>query len=78
MKQAGELAARYRLVTPATGAVVLETDAQYLEAGLTPPPDKGIPAIPEPRDILLLAVCAVIVFAAFRATRRRACVSTRA
>ncbi|MBW7863421.1 MAG: hypothetical protein H3C30_03285 [Candidatus Hydrogenedentes bacterium] len=78
VKQAGELAARYRLVTPATGAVVLETDAQYLEAGLTPPPDKGIPAIPEPRDILLLAVCAVIVFAAFRATRRRACVSTRA
>ena len=31
-----KLATKYRLVTPVTGAVVLETDEQFEEAGLTP------------------------------------------
>lgn len=51
------LAVANRLVTPVSGAVVLETDAQYRAAGLEPPaPQQTVPAVPEPGLWLLLAV----------------------
>lgn len=44
-----ELAGRWQLVTPVSGAVVLETKAQYQAAGLTPVDPLTTPAIvPEP------------------------------
>ena len=55
------LAVRYQLVTPVSGAVVLETAEQYQATGLTPV-DKGtVPTIPEPEMIALLAVVGVLL-----------------
>ncbi len=52
-----ELAARYQLVTPVSGAVVLETQQQYDEHGLTPADGDAtpsIPGVPEPSTGLLV------------------------
>lgn len=46
--EAGQLAARYQLVTPVSGAVVLETQAQYKQAGLQPAGPESVPSVPEP------------------------------
>ena len=56
-----QLAARHQLVTPLTGAVVLENQAQYQEAGLTPVDPATVPVIPEPSTWVLLAMGAVIL-----------------
>ena len=56
-----ELAARYQMVTPFSGAVVLETQQQYDEHGLTPADGDAtprIPNIPEPSTSLLLLLTA--------------------
>jgi len=68
----GALAAAARLVTPWSGAVVLETDAQYAEQGLkasgkASAQQTGV--IPEPAIIGLLASLVVIALVAIR--RRR-------
>ena len=61
------LAARYQLVTPVSGAVVLETREQYEEAGLRPVEPGSVPTIPEPEIVLLLLVAgALLTFAFFR------------
>ena len=49
-----QLAARYQLVTPVSGAVVLETQAQYQQAGLQPVPPESVPTVPEPSATVLL------------------------
>jgi hypothetical protein len=59
--EALQLALRYQLVTPLTGAVVLETQQQYQEAGLEPVPPGTVPTIPEPEIWMLLVVVASIV-----------------
>lgn len=46
--EAMRLAQLYQLVTPVSGAVVLETAQQYAEAGLKPVDATTVPAIPEP------------------------------
>jgi len=52
-----DLAARWQLVTPVTGAVVLETRQQFTEAGLTPVDPLTTPQIvPEPSTGALLMV----------------------
>ncbi len=53
---ARDLAATYQLVTPVSGAVVLETQAQYDRHGLTPVDPITVPAIPEPGTWALLAL----------------------
>jgi hypothetical protein len=58
--EAVALAASYQLVTPLTGAVVLETAQQYQEAGLTPVAPGTVPGIPEPSTWLLLIVAAMV------------------
>jgi hypothetical protein len=50
------LAARHQLVTPVSGAVVLETHAQYERAGLEPAAPASVPTIPEPSAAWLLAL----------------------
>jgi hypothetical protein len=47
------LAARQQLVTPVTGAVVLETKQQYAANGLEPAAPESVPMIPEPGAISL-------------------------
>lgn len=54
--EAVEIASKYHLVTPFTGAVVLETQKQFSQAGLTPVDAKDVPTIPEPETWLLIAV----------------------
>ena len=56
-----ELAARYQMVTPFSGAVVLETRQQYDEHGLTPADGDAtpkIPSVPEPSSSLLVMLAA--------------------
>jgi hypothetical protein len=66
-EEAVKLAARYQLVTPVSGAVVLETSEQYEQAGLRPVDPGSVPTIPEPEVVLLLVVAgALLTFAFFR------------
>mgnify|MGYP004245746737 CR=1 FL=1 len=55
-KKAIALASEHQLVTPVTGAVVLETQEQYDEMGLTPVPFDAVPSIPEPSTWALWCV----------------------
>jgi hypothetical protein len=63
------LAATYQLVTPVSGAVVLESNEQFQLAGLTPVDPQSVPSVPEPGTIALLSL-AVIAVAAIRGIRR--------
>jgi len=54
VSEAIQLASNQQLVTPVTGAVVLETIEQYKEMGLTPVPVDTVPGIPEPSTMLLM------------------------
>jgi len=60
-KTAVDLAVQYRLVTPVSGAVVLETKQQFDEARLTPVSKATVPTIPEPSEWALM----VVAFGAF-------------
>jgi hypothetical protein len=56
-KGAGEaagLAVRYQLVTPVSGAVVLETAEQYAANKLVPAAGESVPTVPEPTSLMLL------------------------
>ena len=57
VERACERGIRYSLVTPVTGAVVLETERQFKEAGLEPVPIDTVPTVPEP-EMWLLLICA--------------------
>lgn len=52
---AASLATKNQLVTPFTGAVVLENQTQYDRYGLSPAASDTVPQIPEPRDLTSLA-----------------------
>lgn len=66
---ATDLALRYHLVTPVSGAVVLETSQQYDEAGLRPVEKGSVPTIPEPDEWMLIAT--VLGLLAWLLLRRR-------
>lgn len=56
-----ELAARYQLVTRYSGAVVLETQQQYTDHGLTPADGNAtpqVPSVPEPSSAMLVILAA--------------------
>ena len=64
------LAAQYQLVTPVSGAVVLETAQQYAQSDLTPVNPGTVPTIPEPEVIVLMVVAgAFLIFLAYRKYR---------
>ena len=69
------LAVSYQLVTPVSGAVVLETAQQYRDAGLQPVDPGSVPTIPEPEVVLLLAVVGLLlswlIYQKYRAGRGR-------
>jgi hypothetical protein len=72
-ERAVQVAAQYQLVTPVSGAVVLETAQQYDKAGLQPVEAGTVPTIPEPEMVLLVGVAAAILLFMFwrqRAQRR--------
>ena len=72
-----QLAARYQLVTPVSGAVVLETQAQYQRAGLQPAPPETVPMVPEPSPVGLLILGLALVAAGRRAWRRSSAAAAR-
>jgi hypothetical protein len=62
-----KLAARHHLVTPVSGAVVLETKQQYEESGLKPVESNTVPTVPEPHEWALLALAfAALMWLAWR------------
>ena len=62
---------RYQLVTPVSGAVVLETQAQYDQAGLKPVDPDSVPIVPEPETWMLIGVCLVVLLTAVLRGRPR-------
>lgn len=73
-KIALEQAERYRLVTPVSGAVVLESREDYVRSGLTPPPDGNegaqIPGVPEPEEWLLIILSVLMLLIISVANKR--------
>jgi hypothetical protein len=67
-----KLASSYQIVTPLTGAVVLETQEQYQRAGLAPVSPGTVPTIPEPEEWLLM-LSALLVLSWILLRRRFAC-----
>jgi hypothetical protein len=59
LEQAVTTATSYQLVTPVSGAVVLETQQQYKRAGLQPVDPATVPTIPEPEVWALLIIAAI-------------------
>jgi hypothetical protein len=55
------LANRYQVVTPVSGAVVLETKEQFKAAGLEPVAADSVPTVPEPETWMLMAVGAMVI-----------------
>jgi hypothetical protein len=53
------LAHRLNLITPLSGAVVLETDQDYKDKGLPVPSAEDVPTVPEPGEWALLGVVAL-------------------
>lgn len=75
IEEAQGIALPWHIVTPVTGAVVLESKRQYEENSLQPVSPKSVPVVPEPSTVLVLAValCSVIVFAVLRRRRLSRC-----
>jgi hypothetical protein len=70
------LATQYQLVTPVSGAVVLETKQQYDESRLTPVSQATVPTVPEPQEwALALIACAALAWFAWRHRPRLAAVA---
>lgn len=66
------LAVAHQIVTPISGAVVLETAAQYQQSALQPASTATVPTMPEPETWGLLAVALLVVtFFAWNQRRRR-------
>jgi hypothetical protein len=61
LEDATQLAVAYQLVTPVSGAVVLETKEQYTAAGLKPVEPGTVPTIPEPEIVMMIAVVAALL-----------------
>jgi hypothetical protein len=71
--EAVTLASRYRLVTPVSGAVVLESQQQYDESRLTPVSQATVPTVPEPHEwALIIIACASLTWFAWRNRQRLA------
>jgi hypothetical protein len=75
--EATALAVRYQLVTPVSGAVVLETAEQYRASGLEPVDAGTVPTIPEPGMVALLIVAGAfliwLVYMKYRKQGRGSC-----
>jgi len=67
------LASAYQLVTPVSGAVVLESSQQFAASRLTPANPVSVPTVPEPQEwALALIACAALAWLVVRNRRRLA------
>ncbi len=69
LREATALAVAHQLVTPVSGAVVLETARQFEEAGLQPVDSGSVPSVPEPEEWMLMAVVAFLLLRVWRSRR---------
>ena len=76
VKEAQDLALPWNIVTPVTGAVVLETKKQYEENGLEAADPNSVPVVPEPSAVFTIAIALCVVLCA--AIIRSRCSSRRA
>jgi hypothetical protein len=61
------LATQYRLVTPVSGAVVLQNKQQYEAAQLKPVDQATVPTVPEPHEwALIIIACAALTWLVWR------------
>ena len=71
-------AVNMHIVTPVSGAVVLETQAQYDRANLNPSTgSENVPKIPEPEFYVLLAVSVLVMIIIYRRKRPFRCTVSR-
>jgi hypothetical protein len=70
LEKAMQLATTYHLVTPISGAVVLETQQQFAQAGLEPVPPTSVPVIPEPSSGVLALLAAGLWLLRYRRQSR--------
>lgn len=72
--EAIRFAVAHQVVTPISGAVVLETAKQYDEHGLKPADPKTVPVVPEPQTYALMfaAIAGLILWRRWRQRSRRA------
>lgn len=61
-----DFAAKYQIVTPVSGAVVLENQQQYRDAGLKPVDSGSVPTIPEPHEWAMIIIALVFLTTAYR------------
>ena len=68
LKATQELALPWHIVTPVTGAVVLESRQQYEDNGLEQVNAESVPTVPEPSSVLCLAIafCVLLCVMSFR------------
>jgi hypothetical protein len=59
--EAVQLAADQRLVTPVSGAVVLETQRQFAENNLSPVNKSTVPTVPEPHEWAMIIMAALML-----------------
>ena len=65
------LASEFRLVTPVSGAVVLETKKQFEDANLHPVAQGTVPTVPEPHEwAMILMAMAAMTWTLWRNRRR--------
>ena len=69
--EAVALAGKFQLVTPVSGAVVLETQQQFDEAGLKAVDPSTAPTIPEPATVALILGGVALVFVVWTRKGRR-------
>ncbi len=71
IKATQELALPWHIVTPVTGAVVLESQKQYEDNGLEQVNAESVPTVPEPSSVLCLAVALGVLLGVMAFRRRR-------
>ena len=69
-EKAVELAARWQLVTSVSGAVVLESAAQFKEAGLEAVDKNTVPTVPEPEEWALIILTLFFLTYSYRQKKR--------
>ena len=80
LEKAQKIALPWQIVTPVTGAVVLETAEQYkqnnlkpAEADSVPTTSSSVPTVPEPGSIVCLVLAALVLALVLAFRARKAC-----